>query len=207
MSLPTPEPSRPVGRRGLNLLDLVGFVAGFGLASLLIRTLWPRFLDSTGPPMLAAGLEFCWLGLAMSGPIILGLDPRRSTGTPPSRPERPGRLIHEVTTEPRRSNNPTPPRTEARLEYSRAELAWLAIGGYWIALTFFVVPARATNAPWTLAGLIPVLGAFLILLFFPRRHRSTDEPPPRGWTHHVAVALLWTWPIAWGLLVLLSRTF
>jgi len=208
MTRPLPEPSPPAIGRPLRLLDLVGFVAGFGLASLLIRTLWPRFLETTGPPTMALGLEFLWLGVAMSGPIILGLTPRRpsATMTPPSRPDRPGRLIAEVAIVPRHAPQ-LPPSDPARDRYSRAELAWLAIGSYWIALTFFVVPARATDAPWTLAGLVPVVGAFLILMILPRRPQSAESSPRLGWPHHVAVGLLWTWPIAWGLLVLLSRTF
>ena len=148
MSAPASAPDHPAPRpaRGLRLLDLVGFVAGFGLTSLLARTVWPRFLDLSGPPAIAFGLEFCWLGLAMSGPIILGLAHRRPKPEP-NHPARPGRLIGEVVVVPRLAQPVIPDPGAPRVDYSRAELAWMAIGGYWIALTFFVVPARATDAP------------------------------------------------------------
>ena len=206
MANPRPAPASSSSARGLRLLDLVGFVAGFGLASLLARTIWPRFIDLTGPPLIAFALEFLWLGLAMSGPIILGLDPRRASALPPSRPTRPGQPISVVVVPPDPRPAPRPAPGGGQVEYTRAELAWLAIGGYWIALTFFVVPARATDAPWTLAGLVPVVGALALLMFFPRRGARGDSPAGPGWTHHLAVGLLWTWPVAWGLLVLLGRT-
>ncbi len=203
----TPTPRGPAAR-GLRLLDLVGLVAGFGLASLLARTVWPRFLELSGPPVVAFGFEFLWLGLAMSGPIILGLDPRRPfSNQSPRRPERPGRPISEVVVVPRKPPEPIPPSDQDRGDYSRAELAWLGIGGYWIALTFFVVPARTTDAPWTVAGLVPVVAALFLLRLLPRNPRRQGALPALGWTHNVAVGLLWTWPIAWGLLFLLGRTF
>jgi len=192
--------------RGLRLLDLIGFVAGFGLASLLARTVWPRFLELSGPPAVAFGLEFLWLGLAMSGPIILGLDRRRASSVPPRRPERPGRPISEVAVAPGKPPEPAPGSDESSEDYSKAELAWMAIGGYWIALTFFVVPARTTDAPWTLAGLVPVVATFFLLKVLPRRPGQAARSPHLGWTHAVAVGLLWTWPLAWILLFLLGRT-
>ena len=83
----TPEPSRP---RGLRLHDLVGLVVGYGMAALLARAFWPRSRPLSGIPAAALGLELLWLGLAMSGPIVLLLD-RRGPSTagiaPGSRPD------------------------------------------------------------------------------------------------------------------------
>lgn len=203
-----PPPTGPMPGRGPRLLDLAGFVAGFGLASLLARTVWPRSIELAGPPAVALALELGWLGLAMSGPIVLGLDPRRARGRarPRPAPERPGRRIGTVAVVDRGQSAPS--RAPAgRAEYTRAELAWLGIGGYWIAVTILVVPARATDAPWTLAGLVPILAALGMMMLIPRRHAPGPDAPRPGWTHRVAVALLWTWPIAWALLVLLTRTF
>ena len=207
MATPELPPNRGSTARGLRLRDLVGFVAGYGLASLLARTVWPRSLDLSGPPAVAFALEFCWLGLAMSGPIILGLDRHRRTSTHPRRPERPGRPISQVVVIPRFPAEPDALNEGGQVDYSRAELAWMAIGGYWIALTCFVVPARTTDAPWTVAGLVPVLASFVLLRFFPRHPRRQGQEPHRAWTHAVAVGLLWTWPLAWGLLFLLGQTF
>lgn len=210
MTESTPDARSPAqpSPRGLRLLDLGGLVAGFGLASLLVRTVWPRSVALTGPPAVAFALEYTWLGLAMSGPIILGLDPRRKAAGPRSPAPRPGRPIGEVHVIPRSQLGPprSPGRPEAGTDYSRAELAWLGIGGYWIALTFLVVPTRATDAPWTLAGLVPIGVILGLMIFLPGRPRREGGVGGPGWTHHVAAGLLWTWPIAWALLVLLSRT-
>ena len=203
---PTDPPDQPPAPRGLRLLDIVGFIAGFGLAALLVRTVWPGAGELTGPPLIAVALEYTWLGMAMSGPIVLGLDPRRPSSLPSSRPVRPGRLIAEVNVVPRLTPRPVASTDSIRVEYTRAELAWMAIGGYWIALTFLVVPARTTNAPWTLAGLVPILAVFCLLRLVPRRRDQNSANPPARWTHAVGVGLLWTWPFAWGLLYLLGRT-
>ena len=206
MRPPADSPDPRPAPRGLRLLDVIGFVAGFGLAALLARTVWPRARELTGPPLVAFALEYTWLGLAMSGPILLGLDPRRPSSLPKSRPDRPGRRIAEVAVVSRLEARPDPPELSPRLEYTRAELAWMAIGGYWIALTFLVVPARTTSAPWTLAGLVPILAVFGLLRLIPRRRERDRTHPPTRWTHAVGVGLLWTWPFAWGLLYLLGRT-
>ena len=209
MGPPNPPPASAdpsPNSRGLRLLDLIGFVAGFGLATLLARTVWPRAADLTGPPLVAFMLEYTWLGLAMSGPIILGLDPRRPSSLPSPRPVRPGRRIAEVDVVSRLASNPSPHELTPRLQFTRAELAWMTIGGYWIALTFLVVPARTTSAPWTLAGLVPIIAVFALLRLIPRRRERDDNQPPPRWTHAVGVGLLWTWPLAWGLLYLLGRT-
>src|SRR5262249_39317872 len=101
-------------RRGFHLLDVAALVVGYSLASLLVRAFWPT---GTTPPVVVLfvlTLAFLWLGMAMSGPIVL-LGHRRGAVDPDS-----GLL---------------PPRTWA-------ELAWLIVGFYWIGLTILVVPAR-----------------------------------------------------------------
>src|SRR5271167_3809634 len=69
------NPGRP---RGFHLLDLSAIVVGYGMASLLVRAYWPA---GGRPPLVeiaAIGLVYLWLGLAMSGPLVLL--PRRPTG-------------------------------------------------------------------------------------------------------------------------------
>src|ERR1700716_990721 len=83
--------------RGLRLHDLVGLVVGYGMAALLVRSFWPGSRPLQGVTAVALTLEFSWLGLAMSGPILLLLD-RRGGSAPgstekPRRPARLGRLI------------------------------------------------------------------------------------------------------------------
>ena len=91
------------------------------------------------------------------------------------------------------------------MRYTRAELAWMVIGGYWIALTMLVVPARSADTPWALAGLLQVVAALGLWLVVPKR--PTPAGQAESWTHLAATSLLWTWPVAWALLILLSRSF
>ena len=200
----TPETRRS---RGLRLHDLIGLVVGYGMAALLARSFWPRSRPLEGVPAIALAFEFLWLGLAMSGPIVLLLD-RRGTSSPAlksGRPARPGRLIS--------SGEPVEPpvgRTGARqvleppASFTRAELAWMVIGGYWIGLTMFVVPALSIDTPWPLVGLLQIVAALGLWVVVPKRTKSGTAAD--SWTHAAAVGLLATWPFAWIFLILLSRS-
>jgi hypothetical protein len=203
--LSTPETKRP---RGLRLHDLIGLVVGYGMAALLVRSFWPKSGQVMVFQTLVFVLEFCWLGLAMSGPIVLLLDRRLGTSSPlrPRRPARPGRWITSgepiqppVGRGPASSNepdsNPNP--------YTKAELAWMVIGGYWIGLTMFVVPALSIDTPWALVGLLQIVTALILWVVVPRR--ANPGAHANAWTHFAALGLLWTWPFAWILLILLSR--
>lgn len=79
---------------------------------------------------------------------------------------------------------------------TRVEVAWAAIGGYWILVASGLAFARLAAPPYL--GLVPL--AFLPLL----RLLSRDPAPESGhrWTHRAALVVLATWPIAWGALVL-----
>jgi hypothetical protein len=88
--------------------------------------------------------------------------------------------------------------------YTKAELAWMLIGGYWIALTMFVVPLMSVDTPWALVGLLQVVAALGLWLTVPRPAASSSLT--QTWTHAAATLLLWTWPFAWICLILLSRS-
>ncbi len=194
-------------RRGLRLHDLAGLVVGYSLAALLARTFWPRSLPLTGVPAIALGVEFCWLGLAMSGPIILLLERRASASgeARPRRPPRPGRLISaKETPGPPIGRAAEPALAAPARPYTRAELAWIVTGGYWIGLTMFVVPALSIDTPWALVGLLQLVAAIGLMVVIPSRKGPGEETP--SWTHTAAVALMATWPVAWALLILLSRS-
>jgi hypothetical protein len=170
--------SEPARRpRGFHLLDITALVVGYSLASLLVRAFWP----SDGVPDIRAlfvlTLAFLWLGLAMSGPIVLWGHRR----VPPEGGE----------------TDLPEPRTWA-------ELAWLIIGFYWIGLTILVVPVRMHETrvlDTAVLGLFPIAAAAL-RLFRPRLPAAAAD---REWTHHTAVALLVTWPFAWVALILLGK--
>ena len=201
----SPEPPRT---RGLRIHDLVGMVVGYGMAALLARAFWPRSRPLAGVPGVALGLELLWLGLAMSGPIILLLDRRRpSTGRQgPRKPPRLGRLISDTeSVEPPIGQRPTAIPDADGSRYTRAELAWLLIGGYWISFTFFVVSARSLDTPWALACLLQFVAALGLLIVVPRRAGPGTGSLP--WTHYAALSLLYTWPIAWIFLIVLSGSF
>jgi hypothetical protein len=201
----SPEPPRT---RGLRIHDLVGMVVGYGMAALLARAFWPRSRSLAGIPGVALGLEILWLGLAMSGPIILLLDQRRPSAIRPGRrkPPRLGRLISDPEPDgPPIGRGPSPPPEAEGPRYTRAELAWLLIGGYWISFTFFVVSARSLDTPWALACLLQFVAALGLLIVVPRRTGAGTGSLP--WTHFAALSLLYTWPIAWIFLIVLSGSF
>src|SRR5262245_14049584 len=90
------------------------------MAALFVRALWPPsgLPAPLGPP--ALGL-YLWLGLAMSGPMLL----LRHAPGPPGRPG-PGTL----------------PGSAHAVGRTWAEWAWLFIGIYWILLGLFLIPSR-----------------------------------------------------------------
>jgi hypothetical protein len=149
-------------------------------------------------------LAYLWIGLAMSGPILLLLDRRGGLGKSHEKsrkPVRPGRLISSVEPVGRRAE-PAPVDDPPR--YTKAELAWIVIGGYWISLSLFIVPALSIDTPWALVGLLQVVAAVGLWLVVPRP--STSRVFAHSWTHPAASALLWTWPFAWICLIILSRS-
>ncbi len=100
------------------LRDILALVVGYGMAALLFRAFWPASIPAVllGLPMLALHV---WLGLAMSGPIILLRDGART----------------DHSSEGRHGRGTIASR-------SWAEAAWILIGIYWIVLGLFVIPAR-----------------------------------------------------------------
>ena len=202
--LSTPETKRP---RGLRLHDLIGLVVGYGMAALLARSFWPSTKPLVGIPAVVFVFEFSWLGLAMSGPIVLLLDRRVGTSSPlrPKRPGRPGRLISSTgPIEPPVGRGPAGEPSPIANPYTKAELAWMVIGGYWIGLTMFVVPALSIDTPWAVVGLLQIMVALGLWVIVPRR--ASPGPAAHAWTHFAALGLLWSWPFAWIFLILLSRS-
>ena len=173
--------SQPTSRRGFHLLDLAALVVGYSLASLLVRAFWPA--DGAADPLIlsALGLEYLWLGLAMSGPLVLLI--RRPGVTEPGQDER------------------SEPRTWA-------ELAWMIIGFYWIGLTMLVVPATLKHTrviDSAVLGVFPIAAVMALRYFGPRQTWTRLRPSTAGpaWTHRAGIGLLLTWPFAWvGLIVL-----
>lgn len=165
--------------RGFHLLDLVSLVVGYSLASLLVRAFWPSDGAVSAPALFVLGMAYVWLGLAMSGPVVL-LGHRR----------------------------PEPEAGESDLPEPRtwAELAWLIIGFYWIGLTVLVVPVRLHDTrvlDTAFLGLFPILAAVGLRVFRPRLPASRKGD--RDWTHRAAVGLLVTWPFAWVALIILGK--
>lgn len=163
-------------RRAFHLLDLSALVIGYGLASLLIRAFWPSASDESTAIAIVAALIYLWLGMAMSGPLVLARR-RRSEGRP--------------------------------VAYTWAELAWLVIGFYWIGMMILIVPTRLHDTHLLDAGILgvfPFLAALVLRFLSPRRKGPTEETAVVTWTHHAAIVLLATWPVAWLALILLGKT-
>jgi hypothetical protein len=172
--------SETASPRSFHLLDLSALVVGYGLASLLIRAFGPSAAQETAGVIVMIGLVYLWLGMAMSGPLVLARHrrPRARAGA---------------------RENP----------YTWAELAWLIIGFYWIGMTVLVVPFRLRDAHLIDAGLLgvfPFLAALVLRFLSPRRWNVDEETARRNWTHRAAVVLLVTWPVSWLALILLGKT-
>jgi hypothetical protein len=172
--------TRPSPRLRFQIQEILALVVGYGMAALYVRAFWPSggLPRSLGPPALAL---YLWLGLAMSGPILL----LRHRQWPP---------------DPERSPGSAPVATR-----TWAEWAWLCIGVYWIVLGLFLIPSRLRGfrlGDAILFGLVPILVALAFRLFGPE---ARAERPATIWTHLAAVGLLASWPIAWACLIILGQ--
>jgi hypothetical protein len=159
-------------------------MVGYGMAALLFRAFWPPSLPSAAAGASAIAL-YLWLGMAMSGPIIILRRRRERTPAAP-----------EATTPASAPNS-----------HTWAELAWSLIGGYWIVLAIFVIPNRLhefRSGDMLLFGLVPVAVAMVLgLLGAGSAARHSER---RAWTHRVAVVLVMTWPFVWICLIYLGRS-
>lgn len=165
--------------RGPRLIDLMGIVLGYVLAAVLVRALFPSAARDPGSArvFVVLLLEYAWMGLAMSGPVVLAIDRREDRGPL------------------------GPPR------YTWAERSWLVIGMYWIALTLLIAPARLRPDPrlgaMPVVGALLLVGGVAYAGAGPRRKGPREAAPPR-WTHRAGLGLVLAWPLAWAGLVLLS---
>jgi hypothetical protein len=184
MSKPEPEPALPPVPVGFRIRDLVGLVVGYGLAGFLLRSFRPVFeTQGTGEAVALVGF-YLWLGLAVSGPFVLALNRR---GPAPS---------------------PRVPTSHPPSRYAAEEMAWLGIGGYFVAIALFVVPSTQHRTPWEAILAVQAFVAFWVGPWWARRRarrKPGPEPVSPRWTRAAARVVLFTWPLAWVLLVLLVR--
>jgi hypothetical protein len=194
-------------RRNLGLADMAGLVVGFGLAALLVRAFWPSADWPSAEVGVVLSLVYLWLGLAMSGPVVLLLDRRAAPQRHTTQRLRIGQLPAaqvQAKDQARPAGAEAEPATDAPARYTRAELAWLSIGAYWIGMTFLVVPARLHDTPLGLVAVLQVVVAAGLWLFGPRTPQA--QRPGSSWTHVVAIGVLASWPLAWAALILLSQS-
>jgi hypothetical protein len=183
--IPIPTTTRPTRRLRFEIRDILAVVVGYGMAAVFFRAFWP----AGGPPtwvLAPATILYLWLGLALSGPVLLL---RRRT---------PDQTVGEPGTA-------LPPPTVGT--HTWAEWAWLFVGGYWVVLGLFVIPARlhafgAGDA--LLFGMVPILAGLVSRLIGARTPSATVQAES-VWTHAAAVWLLLTWPVAWACLVAVGR--
>lgn len=169
---------------GFHLLDGAALIVGYGLASMLVRAYWPESESPGVWAVMVIGLVYSWLGMAMSGPVVLLI-------------RRPGPAAAERDPDDE-------PVAEPR---TWAEMAWLIIGFYWIGLTILVVPVRLHGSRFldsAVLGVFPVLAALGLRFFGPRRVLGPGDTT--SWTHRAGVGLLLTWPFAWVGLIVLGKS-
>jgi hypothetical protein len=165
------------------LQDILAVTVGYSLATLYFRAFWPDQRPSAVMGVAGFGL-YLWLGMAMSGPIML----LRRRAHPPG-----SVLPGQQSTRP--------------LSYTWAELAWLLIGIYWIVLGLFVIRARLPEfmfGDMVLFGLVPFAVALVLRVFGPRSQEEYEST--HAWTHTAAVVLVVTWPIAWIFQIVLGAS-
>jgi hypothetical protein len=168
----------------IELHEVAAIVVGYGLAAVLFRAFWPSTGLSPALGLFAIGF-YLWLGMAMSGPLLLL------------------KRGHSAPAEAEGSASPRPVHQGSR---TWAEMAWLLIGVYWIVLGVFILPIRLHSFRFgdtVLFGTVPLAAGLIFRLFGPRTAASHGSTPP--WTHHAAVALVATWPIAWLCLIVLGE--
>jgi hypothetical protein len=166
----------------VQLQDILAVVVGYGMAALFFRAFWP-----VNPPAallgIPAALLYLWLGLAMSGPIVI---------------VRRDQARREPTVVER---TPT-----AQAGNTWAELGWSLIGLYWIVLGLVVIPFRLHEfraGDMVLFGLVPLVVGIAFRMFGPKPAPTSSWAP--RWTHRAAVVLLLTWPAAWISLIVLGE--
>jgi hypothetical protein len=199
---------RDRSRRTLRLADLAGIVVGYGLAALLIKAFWHSPELPSMETGAVIGFVYLWLGLAMSGPVVLLLDRRAAPKEHPPKRLRIGRpLARSEAGEKPGEQGPQAgaSSSEARPRYTRAELAWLSIGAYWIGMTLLVVPARLHDTPLALVAVLQALLGLGLWVIGPRG-QAPEEDQQASWTHRVSIGVVVSWPAAWIALILLSKS-
>jgi len=162
--------------RGFHLLDLSALVVGYGLASLLIRAFWPSASDETTAVVIVIGLIYLWLGMAMSGPLVLARHRRAA-----------GRAKHY---------------TWAELAWLIIGFYW--IGMTVLIVPIRMRHTHLLDAG--LLGVFPFLAALVLRFLSRQRGDIGGSDARPNWTHRAAVALLATWPVAWVALILVGKT-
>ena len=189
--------SRGIALVQLEIQDILALVVGYGMAALLFRAFWPIHPAWSALGLPGAGL-YLWLGLAMSGPIIIL---RRRLSREPDMAQEP--TSENAVERPQRLQNATGRKSGT----TWAERAWLLIGAYWIVLGIFIIPARLHEfkvGDVLLFGLAPVAVAIGLRLLGANAPQGPEVV--RGWTHAAAIALLVTWPLAWICLIVLGNS-
>ena len=161
---PIPTPSRPDRRLRFEIRDILAVVVGYGMAAVFS----PGLLAGRRP--------------ADVGPRA-GDHPLHVVGPGPERPDHPAAPAAEST----ECGGSGVDRAAAPGvgTHTWAEWAWLFVGGYWVVLGIFVIPARLHKfAPSDalLFGLVPFLAALVSRLVGSDSRSAAGEAglDPRG---------------------------
>lgn len=181
------------------MLDMVAMTVGFAMAALLLQVFWGSASRSGSLGVTLLLLIYCWLGLCMSGPLILLLERRGRPRTAADRDARTGAGRREP---PGRSALGSGFDGASGSRYTRCERAWMSIGAYWIGAAAFCLPIVTRDVPSLLLLILQTVALVGLWALVPGR-----RPPVRAetaWTHRLAVALILSWPLAWAASIYLA---
>lgn len=173
----------PLPTDSFNLLDIVGIVIGFALAARICRGEFRRIVESQSVgAVLIAGLTWVWLGVVLSGPLIIGV-----------------RWF--------RVNRRVRLRLGERL-WLCLGVGWLVIaivrmlgplaGEYSRELAYCSAAGLSAVTPMLLLWALPVVAGSV---------GEYESEPASGWCNAAGMAIALTWPLGWVLVAVFSASW
>lgn len=162
----------PATSRRITVLDLAGLIVGYATAASIYRsTVLAQHPFSELALSVVAAIAFAWLGLVLSGPIVLGL---RSL---------------QRTAESRRSGPESIWGILGLLWYAVAVARWLR----------FLDPDSLTNLASFLAAAAAAVAPLFFVIHWRSERKRMIAADRSTWCHHAGLLCAAAWPAGWCL--------